>query len=238
MKPEEITSMLENVSKKDIENLLGYLKVQEAENAALASGTTNKEIIEGYLNKLAELDPALGAVYPNNAQGKTIDDCLAYIEDLVSKQVKTRAGMQCVSAPSFQVFEWAVRYFMDETIEKFEKKVSTPTYKPAQPKKKTLKDLQKAKEDWQKENDRQVQEWEIAHNARIDKFENEHKLDLFPPENPYLKEENPFLDKTFPDQEELDKLLAEKENTTPETENVPGEDNPEDIDQETEDKDE
>ena len=237
MKPEEITSMLENVSKKDIENLLGYLKVQEAESHALAKAKSFNEIIEMYLTKMAELDPQLAEKFPNNPAGKSVKDCVEYINNQARKMVTNQTGTQCVALSNAEVYNLAVQYFLDDTIEKVEKK--EPVRKPApKPAKRTLAQLQEAKTKWQEENDKQVREWEIAHNARIDKFENEHKLDLFPPENPYLKEVNPFLDKTFPDQEELDKLLAEKDNPAPEPDNSSGEDNPEDeTDQETEDKD-
>ena len=246
MTNEELTSMLKNVSRKDIENLLRYHRVQEAESHALAKAKSFNEIIEMYLTKMAELDPQLAEKFPNNPAGKTVKDCVEYINNQARKMVTNQTGTQCVALSNAEVYNLAVQYFLDDSIEKVEKK--EPVRKPApKPAKRTLAQLQKAKEEWQKENDRQVQEWEIAHNARIDKFENEHKLDLFPPENPYLKEVNPFLDKTFPDQEELDKLLAEKDNPAPEPDNSPGEDNPEEInpeeipenetDQETEDED-
>ena len=206
MKPEEITRMLENVEQKDVEQLFKYLKIQQAENAALAKGKTQKEIVQEYLNELSKLDPQLAAVYPTNAAGKSIDDCFAYIEDNATKM--RRDGKNVVTITSFTVFEWAVTYFLDDTIAKFEvKKVATPSYDPTAAK---IKTLQANKEKWQKENDKKVQEWETDNNAKIDAFEKAHANDLFPADNPYTGKVNPHLSAVFPQQEELDKLLAEQ----------------------------
>lgn len=209
MKPEEITSLLENTSKDDVQNLIKYLTIQKAEAHAIANGKTNKEIVKCYLDKMAELDPTIAAVYPTNDAGKTIDDCLEYIDNNALKMVPKQHGTQCVRLASFTVFEWAERYFLDPDIQKFEKPTYTP--KPYEPKKKSLKELQAAKEFWEKENSRKVQEWEIANNAKIDEFERAHALDLFKPENPHTKNVNPYLTATFPQQEELDKILKAKD---------------------------
>ena len=107
MKPEEITSLLEETSMEDVQNLVKYLKIQKAESYAITHGQTRKEIIENYLNKMSELDPSLAAVYPTNADGKGIDDCLAYIESNAEKMVTERTGVQTIQLPSFTVFEWA-----------------------------------------------------------------------------------------------------------------------------------
>lgn len=243
MKPEEFTSLLEHTSKEDVQNLIKYLTVQKAEAHAIANGKTNKEIINAYLEKMAELDPAIAAVFPTNDAGKTIDDCIEWIDDNALKMVPEKTGTQCVRLPSFTVFEWAERYFLDPEIKKFEKPKFPTAPKTYQSKKKTLKELQAAKEFWEKENSRKAQEWEIANNAKIDQFEREHALDLFKPENPHIKNINPYLTATFPQQEELDKLLNAKdqpaETTSPaeNPEEVPedavGElDNPEDNDPE------
>ena len=211
MKPEELTSLLEHTSKEDVQNLIKYLTIQKAEAHAIANGKTNKEIVKAYLEKMAELDPTIASVYPTNDAGKTIDDCMDYIDDNALKMVPEKHGTQCVRLASFTVFEWAVRYFLDPEIKKFEKPKPTYTPKPYTPKKKTLKELQAAKEAWEKENNRKAQEWEIANNAKIDEFEREHALDLFKPENPHTKNVNPHLTATFPEQEELDKLLNAKD---------------------------
>ena len=217
MKPEEITSLLDNTSKEDVENLVKYLKIQKAESYAITHGKTNKEIIQAYLEKMAELDPTIAAVYPTNEAGKTMDDCMLYIEDNALKMVPERRGTQCAQLPSFTVFEWAERYFLDPEVKKFEKPKPAPAAKPYQPKKKTLKELQEAKAEWEKENSQKAQEWEIANNAKIDEFERAHALDLFKPENPHIKNVNPHLVATFPEQEELDKLLRAEENSSEET---------------------
>ena len=228
MKPEEITSLLEETSMEDVQNLVKYLKIQKAESYAITHGQTRKEIVENYLNKMSELDPTLAAVYPTNADGKGIDDCMLYLEDNALKMVTQRTGVQTVQLPSFTVFEWAERYFLDPEVKKFEKAkpAPAPVYKP---KKRTLKDLQKAKAEWEAENSRKIQEWEVDNNAKIDAFEREHASDLFPPENPHCKNVNPYLEKTFPDQAELDALLQGKETPVedePETneEDIPEED--------------
>ena len=210
MKPEEFTSLLDNTSKEDVENLVKYLKNQKAEAHAIAHGQTNKEIVQAYLEKMAELDPTIAAVYPNNDAGKSIDDCLAYIDNLAEKLVPEKHGTQCVKLPSFTVFEWAERYFLDASIPKF-KKDPIPAPKTFQSKKRTITDLQKEKEQWEAQNAKASQNWEIENNKKIDQFEKEHAQDLFPPENPHIKNVNPFLGKTFPQQEELDKLLNTQE---------------------------
>lgn len=228
MKPEEITSLLEGTSMEDVQNLVKYLKIQKAESYAITHGQTRKEIIENYLNKMSELDPTLAAVYPTNADGKGIDDCLLYIEENAKKMVTERTGVQTVQLASFTVFEWAERYFLDPEVKKFEKPkpAPTPAYKP---KKRTIKDLLKAKAEWEAENSRKIQEWEVDNNTKIDAFEREHASDLFPPENPHCKNVNPYLGLTFPDQKELDALLKAEDKTKadePETneEDIPEED--------------
>ena len=208
MKPEEITRMLENVEQKDVESLFKYLRIQQAENAALAKGKTQKEIIQEYLNALSKLDPQLAAVYPDNKAGKSIDDCYAYIEDNARK-LRTD-GKNTVSVTSFTVFEWAVTYFLDETVAKFEVKKGTPVVTNYDITAGKIKTLQANKEKWQKENDKKVQAWETENNAKIDEFEKAHAHDLFPAINPYTGRVNPHLNAKFPQQEELDKLLAEQ----------------------------
>ena len=207
MTQQEITSMLENVEQKDIEQLFKYLRTQKAENAALAKGKTQKEIVQEYLNELAKLDPQLAAVYPTNNAGKSIDDCYQYIEDNARKM--HRDG-NCVSVTSYTVFEWAITYFLDESIAKFEVKKPTPVTTNYDPMGSKIKTLQANKTKWQEENDKKIQAWEIENNAKIDAFEKEHAHDLFPAQNPYTGKVNPYLDAKFPQQEELDKLIAEQ----------------------------
>lgn len=208
MTQEQITSMLENVERKDVEQLFKYLKMQKAENEALAKGKSQKEIVQEYLNALAKIDPELAAVYPANNAGKSIDDCYAYIEDNARKM--RHDGKNCVSVTSFTVFEWAVTYFLDNNIAKFEVKKNTTAKTDYDPLPAKIKALQANKEKWQKENEKKVQDWETENNAKIDAFEKAHANDLFPAINPYTGQVNPHLNAVFPQQEELDKLLAEQ----------------------------
>ena len=210
MNKDEITSLLENTSKEDVQNLVEYLKIQKAENYAIRMGKDNESIVKAYLDKLSELDPELAKFYPNNPSGKTVKDCMQYLEDLALKQVKEKRGIQCVKMNSFEVFDLAVTYFMDNSITKFEKKVAPkPAASATKTKKQQIAELEAEKQKWMQQNAADVEKWEVEHNAKIDAFEKEHAMDMFPPENKLLKEVNPFLDKKFPKQEQLDKLLAE-----------------------------
>ena len=170
-------------------------------------GKTQKDIVKIFLDERRKSNLKLAQKYPENAMGKSFDDCWAYIEDNAEKAAN---GQNRVAITSFTVFDWAVNYFCDDSIAKVEKAKST-TSKPTKeekPTKSELQTLQEAKEIWQKKNDQQVAQWEQENNAAIDKFEKEHAMDLFPPVNPYLNKENPYLNAVFPQQEKLDKLLA------------------------------
>ena len=207
MTEQEIKSLLETTSPQDVKNLVEYLKIQHAENEAVAKGKTQKDIVKIFLDERRKSNLKLAQKYPENAMGKTFDDCWAYIEDNAKKAAN---GQNRVAITSFTVFDWAVNYFCDDSIAKVEKAKPT-TSKPAKeekPAKSELQTLQEAKEIWQKKNDQQVAQWEQENNAAIDKFEKEHTMDLFPPVNPYLNKENPYLSAVFPQQEKLDKLLA------------------------------
>lgn len=208
MTPEEITRMLENTSAKDVENLIKYLNIQKAEAEAVTKGTTNEEIVQNYLDNLIKYDPQLAEKYPTNNMNKGIKDCMDYINNLAQKTAAPGARMAAVN--SFTVFEWAVRYFLQDEIEKFEK----PKPAPYQPKAPTLQQkidtLKQAKEKWLQGNKNKIDAWEIENNAKIDLWEKEHKLDLFPSNNPYANKVNPHLSEVFPQQEELDKLITEQ----------------------------
>lgn len=207
MTEQEIKSLLETISPQDVKNLVEYLKIQHAENEAVAKGKTQKDIVKIFLDERRKSNLKLAQKYPENAMGKSFDDCWAYIEDNAKKAAN---GQNRVAITSFTVFDWAVNYFCDDSIAKVEKAkptTSKPT-KEEKPTKSELQTLQEAKEIWQKKNDQQVAQWEQENNAAIDKFEKEHAMDLFPPVNPYLNKENPYLNTVFPQQEKLDKLLA------------------------------
>ena len=207
MSEQEIKSLLETTSPQDVKNLVEYLRIQHAENEAVAKGKTQKDIVKIFLDERRKSNLKLAQKYPENAMGKTFDDCWAYIEDNAKKAAN---GQNRVAITSFTVFDWAVNYFCDDSIAKVEKAKPT-TSKPAKeekPAKSELQTLQEAKEIWQKKNNQQVAQWEQENNAAIDKFEKEHAMDLFPPVNPYLNKENPYLSAVFPQQEKLDKLLA------------------------------
>lgn len=210
MTEQEIKSLLETTPMEDIKQLFEYLKIQHAENQAIAKGATQEEVVKHFLDERRKTNLKLAQRYPENPMGKTFDDCWAYIESNAQKAAK---GERKVTLTSFTIFDWAVNYFCDDSIAKVEKAKTKPvatTKRPNEPKKTTLEDLQKAKEEWQKANDKKVADWEIQNNAAIDKFDAEHAMDLFAPENPYKTKENPYLKEVFPRQAELDKLLAEK----------------------------
>lgn len=207
MTEQEIKSLLETTSTQDVKNLVEYLKIQHAENEAVAKGKTQKDIVRIFLDERRKSNLKLAQKYPENAMGKSFDDCWAYIEDNAKKAAN---GQNRVAITSFTVFDWAVNYFCDDSIAKVEKAkptTSKPT-KEEKPTKSKLQTLQEAKEIWQKKNDQQVAQWEQENNAAIDRFDKEHTMDLFPPVNPYLNKKNPHLNAVFPHQEELDKLLA------------------------------
>lgn len=219
MTEQEIKSLLETTSPQDVKNLVEYLKIQHAENEAVAKGKTQKDIVKIFLDERRKSNLKLAQKYPENAMGKTFDDCWAYIEDNAKKAAN---GQNRVAITSFTVFDWAVNYFCDDTIQKFAAtkpkttKTSTSTKKaPEKDLQTALKELQQAKEAWQKSNDEKVAKWEIENNQAIDKFDKEHAMDLFPPENPYRTKENPHLSAVFPEQNELDKVLAAIQNATP-----------------------
>lgn len=221
MTQEQITRMLENVSENDMQNILGFAKNKAAEEAAIANGQTPEKMIEGYLNHMAKIDPQLAEVYPNNPDGKTIEDCCMYIEKLAKGKAANHSGFQLVTISSFDVFQWATQYFLDKEIKKIEKPAPTPvkTYTSVS-KTPTIKldadALLKEKKEWEKTNNEKIDAWEKENNRNIDKFEWEHPEDLFgnKPENPYKTKENPYLKLTFPKQALLDHALAQKDKTT------------------------
>ena len=233
MTEQEIKSLLETTSPQDVKNLVEYLKIQHAENEAVAKGKTQKDIVKIFLDERRKSNLKLAQKYPENAMGKSFDDCWAYIEDNAKKAAN---GQNRVAITSFTVFDWAVNYFCDDNVQKHTtakpKTTKTPTSAKKAPEKDlqiALKELQQAKEAWQKSNDEKVAKWEIENNQAIDKFDKEHNMDLFPPENPYRNKVNPYLNEEFPEQKELDKVLAAIQNSTPVEDQETADDNKQDI---------
>lgn len=233
MTEQEIKSLLNTTSTQDVKNLVEYLKIQHAENEAVAKGKTQKDIVKIFLDERRKSNLKLTQKYPENAMGKSFDDCWAYIEDNAKKAAN---GQNRVAITSFTVFDWAVNYFCDDNVQKHTtakpKTTKTPTSAKKAPEKDlqiALKELQQAKEAWQKSNDEKVSKWEIENNQAIDKFDKEHSMDLFPPENPYRTKENPHLNAIFPEQKELDKVLAAIKNSTPVEDQETADDNEQDI---------
>lgn len=212
MNEQEIKSLLENVALSDIKNCVEYLKIQHAENQAVAQGKSQKEIIKIFLDERRKTSLRLAPKYPENTMGKNMDNCYAYIMDNAKKAAN---GAHMATITSFTVFDWAVNYFCDDSIPKFETakaKTTAPTGKPIAKKETTLEELMQEKEEWQKDNDQDVANWEIENNKKIDEFDKKYAMDFFPPENPHRNAVNPYLNKVFPRQAELDKMLAEKSN--------------------------
>lgn len=235
MTEQEIKSLLETTSSQDVKNLVEYLKIQHAENEAVAKGKTQKDIVKIFLDERRKSNLKLAQKYPENAMGKSFDDCWAYIEDNAKKAAN---GQNRVAITSFTVFDWAVNYFCNDNVQKHTTAKPKTTKTPTSTKKATekdlqtaLKELQQAKEAWQKSNDEKVSKWEIENNQAIDKFDKEHAMDLFPPENPYRTKENPHLNAVFPEQNELDKVLAAIQNSTPIETGETAEENEEEIEE-------
>lgn len=210
MTNEEITRMLENIPAEKMQSFIKWMATQEAEHEAICKGSTPQEILKAYLDKMAEHDPQLATKYPQNPMGKTIKDCWEMIENRANE---LSGNKRQIGLTSFQVFDMAVRYFLDDEAKKYERPKNAPIAHTVIPKN-NLESLLKEKENWETANKKKIDEWEKEHNAKIDAWELEHKQDLFPPENPLLKQENPFLKSVFPQQAQLDKLLTEKTKTT------------------------
>lgn len=228
MNNELITRKLENVTQEQLENVIKYLDAQRIENDAVSKGKTNEDIIRLYLEGLAKNHPDLAAKFPNNPMGKTMKDCMEYIESLARKMA---GNSQMATVTSFTVFNWAILYFTDDSIKKHETPKPTPVVKTTatHTQKVDLKALLAEKETWEKENKAKIDEWEQKHNAEIDDWESKHPADLFgyKPENPFLKKQNPYLNMVFPKQGILDKAIeAQKPSQTASTPPTPKEPEP------------
>ena len=51
MSEQEIKSLLETTSPQDVKNLVEYLRIQHAENEAVAKGKTQKDIVRIFLDE-------------------------------------------------------------------------------------------------------------------------------------------------------------------------------------------
>ena len=203
MTQDQVTRRFEKMSEEQFNQMMSYLDADLAAKAAL-KGKTHEEMVKNYLDELRKTNERLAQNYPANPQGKTIKDCMEYITNFARKNSNSRSEAMVAS---FVVFDWAVEYFINPDIKKIEKPkpVAAPTKKPED----KLSELLKQKHDWEEANKKKIDEWEIENNAKIDAFNKKHEMDLFPPENPHANAVNPYLDKVFPAQEELDKILNE-----------------------------
>ena len=69
MTEQEIKSLLETTSPQDVKNLVEYLKIQHAENEAVAKGKTQKDIVRIFLDEHRKSNLKLAQKYPENAMG-------------------------------------------------------------------------------------------------------------------------------------------------------------------------
>ncbi len=225
MTQEQITRMLENHSEEEVSKVFNFLNNKAAEEAAIAAGETPDKMVKGYLDKMATLDPQLAEVYPDNPDGKTIEDCLMFIQNEAEEKCKNKSGFQCVTITSFDVFNWATMYFLNPEIKKIEKpkapaKVTTSA--PYIPAKLSLEELLKEKQEWEIAHNERIDKWEKENQKAIEKFERENPMDLWgnKPENPFKEKVNPFANEQFPKQSLLDKALEQQDKTQTEQTNA------------------
>ena len=203
MTQDQVTRRFEKMSEEQFNQMMSYLDADLAVKAAL-KGKTHEEMVKNYLDELRKTNERLAQNYPANPQGKTIKDCMEHITNFARKNANNRSEAMVAS---FVVFDWAVEYFINPDIKKTKK--TKPTAAPSKKPEDKLSELLKQKHDWEEANKKKIDEWEIENNAKIDAFNKKHEMDLFPPKNPHANAVNPYLDKVFPAQEELDKLLNE-----------------------------
>ena len=173
------------------------LLIQEAEDVKACNealkGSTPEQIIEFYLDYQQSRMPELNAVYPDNKQGKTIKDCYAYITD---KARKLASGSSQYMAHHKVVFQWAIEYFTNTNIAKFEK--TTPAKTTTTPKEYKIDNSPEAQRkkyfDWEEAHKERVTTWQKQHQERIDKWTKEHQMEIFfnPEDCPELKATCPF----------------------------------------------
>lgn len=197
-----VKDFLNNMEDQDLAMFLRYMKIQEAEKAAIL-GKSNKEILQLFMERRAEQDPDVRDAYTKNPLGKTINDAYEYIFDYARQNAR---GQNMAALTSMTVFQMVEQYFTDPEIKKFEKAKPVATTKTAAKKQSKLEDL---KADIQILT-RGSQDWETAHMAKVEKWVKEHEQELFfdPNDNPHLKEVNPYLDKLTAKEQELQSLGA------------------------------
>lgn len=203
---------LSKLTQGQLELLLSQAEYAAAEREAL-KGKNQEQMIEFYLDYRQSKNPELNANYPNNPKGKTIKDCYEYIVDAVQKQSH---GQQGAMVHHDEVFAMAEKYFIDDSIEKFERKVApTPIYHPSTAKMSKAEREKKAQE-WETQHQEKIQNWVKDNEKKAEKWQKEHdkkvldwQCDMFADHsvtpdfvnepNPYtleqcayLKEENPY----------------------------------------------
>ena len=194
------------------------LLIQEAEDVKACNealkGTTPEQIIEFYLDYQQSRMPELNAVYPDNKQGKTIKDCYAYITD---KARKLASGSSQYMAHHKIVFQWAIEYFTNTDIAKFEK--TTPAKTPTTPKEYKVDNSPEAQRkkyfDWEEAHKERVTTWQKQHQERIDKWTKEHQMEIFfnPEDCPELKATCPFDNEKNPYNLPKEQPVEEKQTT-------------------------
>ena len=213
MTQDQITKVLENTSVEEFQGLLEHLNKQKAELAAL-QGKNNKEMVKFYLDQKAKTDTSLAEKYPDNPQGKTIDDCIDYITNKASKMKDKNVAMVHHSF----VFEWAVEYFVNDDIKRTglpKRPAETPAVKM------TPEEIRKKHDEWEIAHQKRLNDWIANHEAQAEKWEQKQKAKIAiweaqhaqtrlfdetsDEKNPYLDEinphgadRNPFLHETNP----------------------------------------
>lgn len=203
MTQDQITKVLENTSVDEFQGLLEHLNKQKAELAAI-QGKNHKEMIQYYLDEKSKTDIALARQYPNNSQGKTIEDCVRYITNNASKMKDRNVA---IVHHSF-VFEWAVKYFVDDTIKK-ETAAVPATIKSSTSQKSTMspEELKKLHDEWEKAHLQRINDWIAKHEELSLKWEQKQKKKIAQWEAEHAQtslfgetsnEKNPYLDEINP----------------------------------------
>ena len=206
-----------NLTQEQIDLLIQEAEDVKACNEAL-KGDSPKQMIEFYLDYQQSRKPELNAVYPDNKQGKSINDCYNYILDKARKQAN---GNNSYMAHHKIEFQWAEDYFMNEDIKKFEKAAPAKvTTKPKEYKINTSPEAERKKYyDWENAHKERVATWMKGHQERIDKWTKEHQMEIFfnPDDCPHLKDKCPFENEKNPytlPEEKSEEKTEEKESNT------------------------
>ena len=193
------------------------LESHEATEMAI-KGANPEEMLKFYMDYKASINPLIAEVYPNNKDGKTIEDAIRYISDKARKLTKGNMAMIWHT----EVFNWLEEYFIDENIKKIESPKPTPVAKSttSTPKLSTslLEITRKQYEDWQTTQKEKIDKWEKEHLEKIDKWCEQHQNELFfdPTQHPFVNEKNPHLEQINPFAEKLEQLEAEQNKNTKE----------------------